>query len=333
MKKTIWFDFANSPQVKFYAKIINELKKEHNVLLTCRPLANTTELLDMEGLEYHIIGKHYGLSKFKRIVGIFRRVFLLWIFLRKQNIDVGVSHSSFYQPIVSWLLGKRSIYINDNEHAAWNPISIRLATVALFPEPLKQVIIDRNWKSKGEIILYPGIKEGVYLWDYQQKLSKSEKKRIYIRTEPWNADYYKGDLNFIDELIIGLANKYEVNILPRGENPIKHYSAPKFQSVKLHKKSLEQYEIFNNCDLFIGAGGSMTREAATVGIPTISIYQDTLLSVDKFLTDRNVMIHNTKPTTELIDEMLSEDSKQLPHKDILDTGLKAHKLILKTILY
>ena len=41
----------------------------------------------------------------------------------------------------------------------------------------------------------------------------------------------------------------------------------------------------------------MTRELAILGIPTISVYQDDLLEVDKFLLEENLMMHepNLKP--------------------------------------
>jgi len=332
MKKIIWFDFANSPQVKFFANIIRELQKDHEVIITCRPLANTIELLDLEGFSYFIVGKHYGVNKFRKIIGIFRRVFLLWNFIRKRKIDIGVSHSSFYQPIVSWILRKKSIYINDNEHAAWNKLSIWLSTVAMFPEPLKDVIDDLNWNKIGKVVIYPGIKEGVYLWNYKQNIVLNKRKQIYIRTEPWNADYYSGRLNFIDDLILNLTEKYDVNILPRGEEPIKHYSATKFNKVNVLKNSIPQYDIFNNCDLFIGAGGSMTREAASVGIPTVSIYQDSLLKVDEYLIKCNAMIHEPDPTLALIEKVFEERDKTKPFKEILETGFKAHLLIKRYIL-
>ena len=35
----------------------------------------------------------------------------------------------------------------------------------------------------------------------------------------------------------------------------------------------------------------MTREAAVLGIPTISIYQDALLDVDAYLIDKGFMVH------------------------------------------
>jgi predicted glycosyltransferase len=43
----IWFDLTNSPHINLFADMIRELKKEHEVIITCRPLANTIDLLDL----------------------------------------------------------------------------------------------------------------------------------------------------------------------------------------------------------------------------------------------------------------------------------------------
>jgi len=120
----IWIDLSNSPHVNFFAGMIKELQEDHEVLLTSRPLSNTIELLELYGLRYHVVGKHYGQSNLKKIVGFVVRIFQLYIFLKNKAVDVAISHSSFYSPVVARLLGVRSIYLNDNEHAEGNRISL-----------------------------------------------------------------------------------------------------------------------------------------------------------------------------------------------------------------
>lgn len=85
-------------------------------------------------------------------------------------------------------------------------------------------------------------------------------------------------------------------LLPRGEKSLKHYEEKRFSAIKVLKKSLCQNKMFKDCDLFIGAEGAITREDATVNIPKISIYQVELLSVDKYLIKRGLMIHEKELT-------------------------------------
>ena len=123
----IWIDLTNSPHVNFFAGMIRKLDQSHEVLLTCRPLANTIELLELHGFNHYVIGKHYGKNILKKTFGFMTRIFQLYGFLKGKSIDVAISHSSFYSPIVAYFLGIRSIYLNDNEHASGNRISFIFA--------------------------------------------------------------------------------------------------------------------------------------------------------------------------------------------------------------
>ena len=36
---------------------------------------------------------------------------------------------------------------------------------------------------------------------------------IYVRPEPWTAQYYKGDVNFMDQLLLGIKDEVDVTVL------------------------------------------------------------------------------------------------------------------------
>ena len=107
--------------------------------------------------------------------------------------------------------------------------------------------------------------------------------------------------------MVELKNDFEIIILPRDDNQRKHFADPKFNGIKVCQKPLTFDEIAADCSLFIGAGGTMTREMAVIGVPTISIYQDELLDVDKFLIAQGLMTHNPELNASQIREELSLD--------------------------
>jgi uncharacterized protein len=335
----IWIDLTNSPHVNFFAGLIREFQQSHEVLLTCRPLANTIDLLDLYGFSYHVVGKHYGQNKFNKAFGFIIRIWQLYGFLKGKDIDVAISHSSFYSPVVARLLGIRSIYLNDNEHAAGNRISFLFADRIMVPEFLDVKKVQRQWAKAEKIITYPGVKESIYLWYYQPNSSSSfkiynrvYKKVIFIRPEPWTAQYYVGKRNFIDDLLIDLKDKFKIVLLPRGEVQQEYYQQDRFAGITIPEKSIGLADIMENCDLFIGAGGTMTREAAVLGIPTISIYQDKLLDVDNFLIKKGFMIHEKKLVAEFVEDFLEDRGKRPPDKELLHKGKEAYDLIKKTLL-
>jgi predicted glycosyltransferase len=334
----IWIDLTNSPHVNFFADMIRDLQEEHDVLLTCRPLANTIELLDLFGFPYHVVGKHYGQSSFKKASGFLIRIGQLYAFLKKRKVDVAISHSSFYSPVVARLLGVRSIYLNDNEHAAGNVISFKSATTVMVPEFLSTEKVQKQGAAPEKIVTYPGVKEGVYLWQYGLEGIKKAggdgdgKKAIFVRPEPWTAQYYKGELNFMDDLLIGLRDRFAVVLLPRGKVQEDYYRQERFAGITVPEKSISLTDIMARCDLFVGAGGTMTREAAVLGIPTISIYQDELLDVDRFLIEKGFMIHNTKPSAQFVIEFFEKAGRRPPERQLLDKGRQAYELIKSVLL-
>src|SRR5689334_3026043 len=110
----IWFDLSNSPHINMFYDLIRDLESSgHEVVITCRPLANTVDLLNQKGLKYTIVGEHYGKKFSRKFFGYPIRVMQLRKFLRGKKIDLAVSQSSFHSPIVAKLLGVPSIYTND----------------------------------------------------------------------------------------------------------------------------------------------------------------------------------------------------------------------------
>lgn len=130
----IWFDLSNSPHINMFAALIRELQQRHEVIITCRPLANTIDLLELHKLPHTVVGRHYGKKFSAKVMGYPVRVWELVKFLRPRRIDIAISQSSFHSPVVARLIGVPSIYMNDNEHALGNVPSFLAATTIMVPE-------------------------------------------------------------------------------------------------------------------------------------------------------------------------------------------------------
>ncbi len=335
----IWFDLSNSPHINMFYDLIRELEADgHTIVITSRPLANTVELLDQRGLKHTVVGEHYGKNFYKKIFGYPIRVLQLRKFLKKQQIDLAVSQSSFHSPVVAKLLGIPSIYTNDNEHAMGNKPSFLCATTILIPENLSVDKVARNGVSAKKVVQYPGVKEGIYLWSKGEKIQQQRKDNpakginIYIRPEPQTAQYYKGKENFLDDTILALQQKYTVTVLPRDANQAKHYKQEKFSKTVVPDKPMSFDVIAANCTIFIGAGGSMTRELAILGIPTISVYQDALLEVDEFLLSKGLMLHEPMLTAEKVETYINGLQNKPPALELMNKGKAAYQLFKKEIL-
>ena len=335
----IWFDISNSPHINMFYALISQLEQEgHTIFITSRPLANTLALLDQKGMPHHVVGKHYGKNLLGKVLGYPIRVIQLWHYLKDKKIDLAVSQSSFHSPLTAQLLGIPSIYTNDNEHAIGNIPSFFFATKILLPERFSLSGLSKAATIRRKISYYPGVKEGIYLW----RMSKSNKLRdstakpsplkLYIRPEPSTAQYYNGKQHFLDDLINELSSRFKVSILPRSKEQAQHYLTNAFNNITVADKSISFEEIANDCDVFIGAGGSMTRELAMIGIPTISVYQGELLEVDKVLIENDLMLHANSISSK---EVISL-SQQLPFANqentLMAKGKLAYEVLYNTII-
>jgi uncharacterized protein len=330
----IWIDFINTPQVSFFIPFLKEFKnQEYEILLTCRDSGNTIDLLKQQDLEYHVIGQKVGVGMFQKLMFFPKRLLALYFFLRNNKPDIAVSQSSFYQPIIARLFSIPCLYTNDNEHAKGNIFGFLFATKVILPISLANEKFTKKWPLKNKVAFYPSVKESIYLSQQPELLTllKDKKSKIYFRPEPWSAQYYTGPLNFFDDILVNLSQDYDVIILPRDNNQKEHYAEEKFSTLTVAQKPISLSKIVSDCLLFIGAGGSMTRELAILEIPVISIYQAEMLSVDKYLIDRGLMTVNPEITFQEIKSILGSSIQSKKEWRTLNEG-KESFLLIKNLL-
>lgn len=331
----IWIDISNAPHVNFFKDFIKEWKRNSEVIVTTRPLSNTIDLLEQNNIDFSIVDTHYGKNPFAKLYGYIKRSNELYKFLKTKLIDISISQSSFYSPYVAWRLGIPSIYTNDNEHAKGNYIAFFFASRILLPEVLEKWIEGSFFRKR--VLFYPGIKEGIYVKGGEKKTFKKNQNSIYFRPEPWHAQYHNFSIEKFDKALIRLAKKNKVFVLPRDQKQSDHYS-----ELSCHHTNIETLinvetigDISKRCDIFLGAGGSMTREFALMGIPTISLYQGKLLETDKYLIKYGLLIHEKDPSKidqNFIDKLIDKGLNRYDsYEMILQKGREARKLINELI--
>jgi predicted glycosyltransferase len=310
-----------------------------HVTVTSRPLANTIHLLRLYGIESAVIGEHQGASLVKKAVGYPLRSFQLFQYLNRTGVDVAVSQSSFYSPPVARLLGARSIYMNDNEHALGNVPAFVCADRIFVPECMDPAILRRQLAAASKVVRYPGVKEGLYLWEMAERIRRAAEARpprlqqtLYVRPEPWTAQYYSGQTNFLDNLLLAARERLAVTVLARGEAQGRHYRESRFAGIRVVDTALDVEDIAVDCDVFVGAGGTMTREMAVLGVPTISVYQSALLDVDRYLLAHRAFVHDPGLTAATLFQFLEQSVRQPPNVELLQKGRAAYEMIIGEVL-
>ena len=58
-------------------------------------------------------------------------------------------------------------------------------------------------------------------------------------------------------------------------------------NIKHHdKQNIEDFEHMVNCDIVVGGGGTMNREAALLGLPVYSLFMGKMGTIDRMLADQ-----------------------------------------------
>ena len=87
----------------------------------------------------------------------------------------------------------------------------------------------------------------MYLWYFADQFmsrrtdrtAQDQRRAVYVRPEPWIAQYYKSEINFLDSLLLGLRDHVALTVLPRGRAQGAHYRAEKFKGIRVIDTALD----------------------------------------------------------------------------------------------
>lgn len=297
----IWIDLANSPQVLFFRPILAELhKRGHNLLVTSRDFAQTIALANEYGIANTPIGQHGG-KKWTDIIGrnAGRASDLAHWAKRQPKINLAVSHNSYSQALAAAWLRIPFVTLMDYEHQPLNHLSFRLAKRVVVPNCFSDDML-HTFGALSKTKKYPGIKEELYLADFQsdpefrleQKLDVRKVLVIVRPPAPWAA-YHRFENTLFDDVLSYLA-KFEqalVVFLPRVKEQADWANQLGMQNLLVPEKTFNGPNLLYSADVVISGGGTMNREAAVLGTPTYTVFKGKLGAVDRFLIDSGRMTH------------------------------------------
>ncbi len=299
----IWFDICHTPHVPFFVPQIRELQKlGHQPFITVRDRYQVSELCDTFGLKYKKIGRDYGKSKLSKMAGLLRRTLQLVSFVKQENISIAVTKGSPYQVLSAYYLKIPSIWIMDYEHSNIS-IEKRFATKILSPQIIPLEVLKKRGIDLDRVIQYPGLKEDVYLGDFNpdgeilNKLNiKPENIIVTLRPPEMNAHYQNSNSIKIYSAIVPFLLKHSnvtTVVLPRSTEE-KERIQNKYKSEKdrivVPVGVVNGLDLIWHSDLVISGGGTMNREAAVMGIPVYSIFQGSIGAVDRYLEESGRLV-------------------------------------------
>jgi predicted glycosyltransferase len=291
----VWIDVSNSPQVPFFRPLIALLRERgHEVSVTTREYAQTTELLSLHGIEHEVVGpRHGGAGAFGKARAMGGRLRALRRYARGRGFDIALSHASHELPMVARSLGIPSSYAFDYEFAhVQHGCGCRAAHRVVVPDAIPQDRLNGLGARTAKVRRYPGLKEEYYLHGFVPDAGvpsdlgvAGEHILVLLRTPPDVSLYHRAANPLFGDLLERLGHDPAVRavVLPRTAEQRAEIVGRELPSVVVPEHAVDAQSLVALSDLVVSAGGTMNREAAALGIPVYTTFAGRLGAVDTAL--------------------------------------------------
>lgn len=302
----VWVDLSNSPHPLLFAPVARALEaRGHEVIVTARDNAQTVPLALERWPDLESIGGESPAGRLGKARGIASRVAALARWARDRRPDVALSHNSYAQIVAARWIGVPAVTAMDFEHQPANHLAFRLARRVLLPEAFPAEAARSQGGKAEKLVRYPGLKESLYLGDFEPSEEPFRKLGIDLadphplvvaRTPPSRAIYHRLDNPLFEACLRRLdGDGVTIVVLPRHSEQKSALRELGFGHAVIASNALDSRSLLCRASLFLGAGGTMTREAALLGVPTASLFAGEVPAVDRWLEERGALVRSRSP--------------------------------------
>lgn len=301
-----WVDMDNAPHVHILRPLIVELQRQgHKVDITARDYGQTLPLLHMYGLNAVRIGRHAGPNGLKKRLFFVFRTLSLFFYAMGKGYCCAVCHGSRSLLVAGALLRIPVVTMSDYEYASIPRAMAKMASLVMIPDVIPPAEYVRKGIPVERIVQYPGLKEDLYIHNFEPDPSfigelRIDRRRVVVLVRPpatmahyavkesgvlfYEVLSYLGSLVNIHTIVLPRTIKQDeaVRAFVRDHN----YTNVHFPARVYDGPSLIWYS-----DVVISGGGTMNREAAALGVPVVSIYQGPVGAVDQNLVETGRLSH------------------------------------------
>jgi len=271
----VWYDACTGKHIRYGAAISKRLRKlGHDVIFTTREHPDTLALAQILGENPIVVGKYRPTSLLSRLEESANRIIQFSKLFKKNPPDIAISHQSVELCRTAFSLGIPIILTADTPHAtAVNRLTLPLADMIVVSEALPKRFL-KNY-CKGNIIQFKGVDEVAWIKNLKPP-EKSNLKRplIVVRQMETKASYAHGAPDPTLEIAKKLESLGHVLFLRRYSETEGKQNAKEF---------VDSARIVANADLVVSAGGTIAREAALQGVPSLVISELGRTYVNEYL--------------------------------------------------
>jgi uncharacterized protein len=290
----IWIDITAPAHVLVFRPLIALMRERGDeVEVTARDYAGVGELLKLHGIEAQPIGRHGGASSLGKLAAMVDRVPTLRRWAKGRNFDAALAHGSHYLTMAARSLGIPSSTTFDYEFATLqHQLGCRAATFVVVPEAIPPERLRRYGVRPPKLRRYEGLKEEYYLADFdpdprvlEEFSLDPEKVLVTVRTPPALALYHRHSNPFFFEMLehVGSQAGVQAVVLPRTDEQAELVRGLGSEPLIVPDHAVDAQSLIGFSDLVVGAGGTINREAAALGVPVYTTFAGRLGGVDEAL--------------------------------------------------
>jgi predicted glycosyltransferase len=299
----IWLDAVTPKDSLLIYALLPALKeKGYDTIITAKRQTQTTDVLELLGIPYTCVGKYGETLREKLVEEQKRTLEFVKLFDKVGLPKVLWTHGDVSAIRTAFGLQIPIVYSNDTPHA----VHVARLVCPLVDWLIAPICFGKSWSKFGipkyKILLYDGVEEVAWLTkpiakkpDFLEALSGKDNV-ILFRNVEYKASYCKDVKVDVWQLVEELSKIATVIYLPRYEE--EKEKLKNFGNVLVPDKPLLTFQILPFVDLVVGSGGTICRESALLGIPTINFhFWD---AVAKYLHRKNFPIYFSTRIKEIL---------------------------------
>ncbi len=286
----IWYDACTGKHLRYGAALAQRLRKlGHNVTLTTRKHPDTLPLGNLLNEKPIVVGKYAPASKLTRLKESARRQLLFCEMFEGNVPDVAMMHVSIECARTAFGLGIPLISTFDTVHAeAQCRLTVPLTDTIVASEAIPlQAIFSYGAKK---VVQFAGVDEVAWIKRSQPRVKlEFEPPFIVVRQTEVKAAYAGGVHDITQKVAKKLSSIGKVIFLTR-------YDKKERNGLIVPKTFVDSASIAAQADLVVSVGGTISREAALSGTPSIVIQVFTRQYVNSYIAEKGFPLLVTKPS-------------------------------------
>jgi uncharacterized protein len=275
----IWYDACTGKHTRYGAAIGKRLRKSgHEYIFTTREHPDTIALARILGEKPIVVGKYDPSTLTSRLQESVERILGFAKLFKDNPPDIAIAHQSVELCRTAFGLGIPIILTADTPHAlATNRLTIPFAHTVVVSEALPKSFT-RTYCAQS-VVPFKGVDEVAWIKDFKPtKIDGLKKPLIVVRQIETKASYAKGKRDTAKNMAEQLAQLGNVHFIGRYNEDGKTFE---------RKTGFEDSaSLVGNADLVVSYGGTIAREAALQGVPSIAISDIAKTDVNRYLVKK-----------------------------------------------